>query len=446
MTMPKFNAIVASAIGSSHEKRGEEKQDSVNTVKDKKGNIAFCLSDGAGSSKLSKLSSQMTVQHISNTLINLPKEIEKKGVGSWINDFVVRSILDLRENFFSEFGTYDLRDYHCTLVAGVIFDGNCLLAHIGDGAIIAGTCMNHNSVFALNDTLFVSEAENGEYKNETFFVTEPHWLSHLRIKFVPEVDWIIAGTDGGLDLISNGDRINDHYVSELLSAIINKPERKQNQVLRSYLTSPDADQITNDDKSLIVCLSREIVAADDHFWDDDADSFERLYPVPVRGNADQQVAHDKNIQPSPNQPNLDKSKNRFTAYFEAFKRALELRPALTSVVAVILMIAIYSFVFGGDIEVQSQSSLELETTLSPQMEPDAQDAIIEQSSVMDENSTQKEDELDVGEQTKDAGIIEQNEEDLVNFEDESKEPIANEAIVQPDAVVPSEKSQNSNDK
>ena len=174
MTMPKFNAIVASAIGSSHEKRGEEKQDSVNTVKDKKGNIAFCLSDGAGSSKLSKLSSQMTVQHISNTLINLPKEIEKKGVGSWINDFVVRSILDLRENFFSEFGTYDLRDYHCTLVAGVIFDGNCLLAHIGDGAIIAGTCMNHNSVFALNDTLFVSEAENGEYKNETFFVTEPH--------------------------------------------------------------------------------------------------------------------------------------------------------------------------------------------------------------------------------------------------------------------------------
>jgi len=338
-----------------------------------------------------------------------------------------------------------LRDYHCTLVAGVIFDGNCLLAHIGDGAIIAGTCMNHNSVVALNDTLFVSQAENGEYKNETFFVTEPHWLSHLRIKFVPEVDWIIAGTDGGLDLISSGDRINDHYVSELLSAIINTPTKKQNQVLESYLTSPDADQITNDDKSLIVCLSREIVAADDHFWDDDADSFEKLYAVPVRDIPVQTMAHSKNIQPSPNRPNLDNSKNRFTAYLVAFKRALELRPALTSVVAVVLMTAIYSFVFGGDNEVQSQSSPVLETTISPAMEPNAQDVVVEQFSVMDENSTPREDELDVSEQTKDAGIIEQNEEDLVNFEDEDKEPIENETIAEPDAIVSSDKSQNSDD-
>ena len=156
------------------------------------------MSDGEGSSKHSQISSKISADFISNCLLELPKEIEKRGVGAWINDYIVQCVLDLRKCLFDEFNTYDLRDYHCTLVAGILFQGNCLVAHIGDGAIIAGTADIKRNTICLNEKLVASEAGNGEYKNETFFLPEPYWLSHLRIKFIPSVDWLIAGTDGGM--------------------------------------------------------------------------------------------------------------------------------------------------------------------------------------------------------------------------------------------------------
>ena len=242
-------------IGSSHRDR-EEKQDSVAILNDKNGNITFCLSDGAGSSKYSQHSSKISADFIASALLELPEEIKNRGVGAWINDYIVQCVLDLRKFLFKEFDTYDLRDYHCTLVAGILFQGNCLVAHIGDGAILAGTCDVTKDAICLNEKLVVSEPENGEYKNETFFLTEPHWLSHLRIKFIPNVDWLIAGTDGGIDLLSERDKLNDNYVFELMSTLWFLPRKRKEEGLQLHLGSTEADEITNDDKNLVIINSR----------------------------------------------------------------------------------------------------------------------------------------------------------------------------------------------
>ncbi|MBT7788761.1 MAG: hypothetical protein HN757_07755, partial [Calditrichaeota bacterium] len=45
----------SSVVGSSHVDRGQEKQDNSHLIKDNNGNISFCISDGAGSSKNSEL-------------------------------------------------------------------------------------------------------------------------------------------------------------------------------------------------------------------------------------------------------------------------------------------------------------------------------------------------------------------------------------------------------
>lgn len=276
--MSKYESIFASVIGRSHLLRGEEKQDSVAILTDENGNTTFCLSDGAGSSKHSQISSKISADFISNCLLELPKEIEKRGVGAWINDYIVQCVLDLRKCLFDEFNTYDLRDYHCTLVAGILFQGNCLVAHIGDGAIIAGTADIKRNTICLNEKLVVSEAENGEYKNETFFLTEPHWLSHLRIKFIPSVDWLIAGTDGGIDLVSEGDKLNDNYVFELLSTLASLSRKRKQQTLQSHLGSAEADEITNDDKSLVIITSRKLTRNKSVNWDIHGPSFKDLYP------------------------------------------------------------------------------------------------------------------------------------------------------------------------
>lgn len=278
MKMPKYDSIFASKIGSSHRDRGEEKQDSVAILNDKSGNITFCLSDGAGSSKYSQLSSKISADFIASALLDLPKEIDARGVGAWINDYIVQCVLDLRKYLFKEFDTYDLRDYHCTLVAGILFQGNCLVAHIGDGAIIAGTCDVTKDAICINEKLVVSEPENGEYKNETFFLTEPHWLSHLRIKFIPNVDWLIAGTDGGIDLLSERDKLNDNYVFELMSTLLFLSKKRKQEALQLHLGSAEADEITNDDKSLVIINSRELSKSKNVIWDADGPSFEDFYP------------------------------------------------------------------------------------------------------------------------------------------------------------------------
>ena len=136
--MQKWSSISGSVIGTSHSSRGEEKQDSLSVVRDSKGNISFCLSDGAGSSKHSKLSSSITAEFIANALSELPDLIVRNGTGSWINDYIIQCVLNLRSELYDNFNTYDLRDYHCTLVSGVIFENTCIVAHIGDGAVISG--------------------------------------------------------------------------------------------------------------------------------------------------------------------------------------------------------------------------------------------------------------------------------------------------------------------
>ena len=61
--------------------REEEKQDSLNVETDEQGNLAFCLSDGAGSSQHSLLTSSITAKHFTKELAKLPACIEAKGVG-----------------------------------------------------------------------------------------------------------------------------------------------------------------------------------------------------------------------------------------------------------------------------------------------------------------------------------------------------------------------------
>jgi hypothetical protein len=276
--MSNWTVTCASIIGSSHLSHGGEKQDSIAVVEDKNGNVAFCLSDGAGSSKKSKLSSSFTSQFIAERLSELPSMIEQKGTGSWINDYIIQCVIDLRAFLFEEFSTYDLVDYHCTLVSGVLFDKTCLVAHIGDGAVLSGTSVTKNNECLLNKKLYFSEPENGEYINETYFLTEPHWLKHLRVKAFSNVSWLIAGTDGGIDLLSVGDHLQDQLVLELLSKFANFPSPERDQSLERIMSSPKADEKTNDDKTLLIITSSEISKSNNQYWQTDNDTITNFYP------------------------------------------------------------------------------------------------------------------------------------------------------------------------
>ena len=287
--MHVWEGISASVIGTSHEERNQEKQDSVYLVTDEKGNISFCLSDGAGSSKHSKSTSSFTAEFIANELYALPGEIEKRGVGAWINDFIIQTIINLRANFYKELSTDDFRDYHCTLVAGVVFENTALIAHVGDGAVLTGSVEYSEDKAILNKNLNLSEPENGEYKNETYFVTEPFWLKHLRIKVVPKTDWLIAGTDGGIDLLSTGERLKDEILEKWIKSLVGFETQDRERRLKSEMASDNSNSKTNDDKSIVFLFSDKLNSKD-LLWDKTLDTVDKFYPKPQKKT---QASHQK---------------------------------------------------------------------------------------------------------------------------------------------------------
>ena len=109
-----------------------------------------------------------------------------------------------------------MRDYHCTLVAGLVFEKTAIVVHVGDGFILAGKNEEIANENILNKSLYFSKPENGEYKNETYFVTQSIWLKHLRIQVLPDIDWLIAGSDGGEDILSLGEKLQDAEIFKLL--------------------------------------------------------------------------------------------------------------------------------------------------------------------------------------------------------------------------------------
>lgn len=349
--MSKWIVTRGSIIGSSHLSHGGEKQDSIAVVENKNGNIAFCLSDGAGSSIKSKLSSSITSQFIAERLSKLPDMIEQRGTGSWINDYIIQCVIDLRASLFKEFSTYDLLDYHCTLVSGVLFEKTCLVAHIGDGAVLSGTSVTENSECLLNGKLYFSEPENGEYINETYFITEPHWLKHLRIKAFSNVSWLIAGTDGGMDLLSIGNRLQDQSVMELLLKFANVPSHDRNQSLERIMSSDEADEKTNDDKTLLIVTSSEISKSSNQYWQTDNDTITNFYPKI------QKINNDPNIfDPTPSVviqnghtsekvlENENITINSMRKTIQGFYSRLNNQIFLTIVVFLIFVISMYSIV------------------------------------------------------------------------------------------------------
>lgn len=69
----------------------------------------------------------------------------------------------------------NISDYACTLLFVLYLDKSkkYIYGHIGDGGIIA---LEDNSL------RIISEPENGEYKNQTYFITERNAAEHFRLK------------------------------------------------------------------------------------------------------------------------------------------------------------------------------------------------------------------------------------------------------------------------
>jgi hypothetical protein len=247
----------ASAVGAGHLKTGTPCQDSsVVEVSDDGTWVVVVVSDGAGSAKRSEEGSKYTAAFFSQELLKLVEELSTRAPGSWINDFVIERVLETRKWLRNHANSDDISDFHCTLVACVQGPSGGFAIHLGDGAITGGYSDSSKNQ---SKHLFVSRPENGEYANETFFITEPSWIKHLRITPMPRMDWFLCCTDGGESLALVGDQQPKigflEPVLETLRAL--KTESERNAKIKEYLSDTKADKVTGDDKTIAVAWTKD---------------------------------------------------------------------------------------------------------------------------------------------------------------------------------------------
>jgi len=263
-----WNIAGAKVQGPSHVQTGTPCQDAFVTQVSSDGQwVSLVVSDGAGSAARAEEGSKLVTQIFSEKLLEIANLLNTRPPGGWINDYVIQQMVDVRELLRKKVGTDDIKDFHCTLVASLVGPSGGFLIHIGDGSLIGGTVEEGLSdPKSLHLKINVqSKPENGEYANETFFVTEKDWIKHLRITPIGKVDWLLLATDGGCALcLKNESSPQISNIEEMVQYLLKTPEENRSKAIESWLGTDGAKQLSNDDKTFVICMSNKFQVFDAH--------------------------------------------------------------------------------------------------------------------------------------------------------------------------------------
>ena len=162
-----------------------------------------------------------TVKHFRCTVARLCRWKESK---ISISDFATTMALHVRRENNSNVSSY--------------------FAHIGDGVIV---CLNQQ----FNHADFLSLPENGEYCNQTYFVTDKEWASHLRTEKVDNnYAAVLIFSDGISPMAMKGTEPFFDFMGPLLKFIKNSRNVDATRSITEMLESKESKKISSDDKTI----------------------------------------------------------------------------------------------------------------------------------------------------------------------------------------------------
>lgn len=243
----------ASVAGFSHQEEEIPCQDAHAILTTPSGWLIAVVSDGAGSAPRSGEGSRSFCDEVTSHLrarleeaqINVSTQMDEVTLRLWVESAIEK----VREDLFLLASANDgsLRDFHATLVGVVAGAKSGMLFHIGDGAGCATNLRNmSNSI--------LSEPENGEYANETYFATQEDWRAHLRVTpFGPDYDLIALMSDGvtPFALASGGSAPFPPFFEPLSEYLVNHNRDEREIAIKTILERDDIRRITGDDKTLV---------------------------------------------------------------------------------------------------------------------------------------------------------------------------------------------------
>ncbi len=245
-----WSIYCASVQGRSHQENNQPCQDAW-SVEHTANGLAACVCDGAGSARYSDVGSRyvsrLFVQRVSEFGDVDYLTIEE------IQPVIIRTLSAIREQLVSLANDKqgELKDFACTLVAAWIGKRQGFLFHLGDGAAIASYQQDGQRI----DT--VSVPENGEYANQTWFLTSTDWQEHLRITpITAKIERVILMSDGVQPFAMNKhcDALYLPFIEPVTRFLQQNDEQTGSEALKGTLDDPRTYSITGDDKTLLVAF------------------------------------------------------------------------------------------------------------------------------------------------------------------------------------------------
>lgn len=247
-----WRVMAASATGRSHLDRGQPCQDAYASVQVGQTLVAV-VCDGAGSAS----HSDVGARHVSSSVAASVTRSAQLGADplalpvDTLRSIIETAVDDARGQLAMLALSQGLKlsDHACTLVGAVATRDGGWFFHVGDG--VAACAFSNESPDA------VSLPANGEYANETWFVTGGNWREQLRLtRFEGAIDALVLMSDGVQPFAMSraGDSLFQPFIAPVIRYLAGVDETHGSQALHATLADPRTDQITGDDKTLLVAL------------------------------------------------------------------------------------------------------------------------------------------------------------------------------------------------
>lgn len=213
------------------------------------GSLVAVVCDGAGSARHSELGAQFVASTLAQALAQQLRQgasIEALHDGALAGAMAqVRGELEaLADNHGAV-----LDDYATTVVGVVMGPSVGVFFHLGDGVGVA----------QLDDGgEVISQPANGEYANETYFISGERWRDQLRLLPIPRgVRGLVLMSDGCMPFAMS--KNNASLYAPFMGAVQNYLSCMDDitlgeEALAHTLADPRTHQITGDDKTLLLAL------------------------------------------------------------------------------------------------------------------------------------------------------------------------------------------------
>ena len=245
---PVWHAVAVSVAGSGHRARGLPCQDASDVVVLPDGTLLAAVADGAGSAPCSAEGARLAVGTALHVLWDALDDPGPHDVPAALTE-AFRAARDVIAEVAAAAGR-PARDYAATLLVAVAAADALHVAQTGDGAIVVRDAAGGLAAATL--------PQNGEYANETFFVTTPGGDGPRFRATLPAAAGLALTTDGLLPIAVDLATTAPHapFFAPLLAYVAAEPDDAARGGLARFLAADRVASRVDDDLTLVLAVPR----------------------------------------------------------------------------------------------------------------------------------------------------------------------------------------------